>query len=69
MEAAIGLVIACAVVGIGATVAWFWLTDPARDRPGRSARHQEIDEQIAWICFLIGVAALGLCLFLALGEP
>jgi hypothetical protein len=69
MQTTIGLVIACAVIGILAIGAWFWLTEPTGGRVSYSEEHpgREIFFGSAtWLCFLIGVCAMGLCLLLPL---
>jgi hypothetical protein len=65
IEATIGLIIACAGVGSVAIAVWFWLTDPERRLPLDDPRREALYDTAAWWCFVIGLCAVGLGLFLA----
>jgi hypothetical protein len=66
MKTTIGLIIACAGVGVVAIIMWFWLTDPERSLSARDPRREAFYDRVAWVCLLMGVGAVGLGLFLAL---
>jgi hypothetical protein len=66
MEATIGLIIACAGVGVVAIAVWFWLTDPEKRLSRDDPRREALYDTAAWWCFVMGLCAIGLGLFLAL---
>ena len=65
METTIGLIIACAGVGVVAMTAWFCLTDPEERLP-TDPTYQAFCDRAAWVCLLMGLGAVGLGLFLTL---
>jgi hypothetical protein len=66
MKTIIGLIIACAGVGVLAITMWFWLTDPERSLSARDPQREAFYDRAAWVCLLIGLGAVGLGLLLAL---
>jgi hypothetical protein len=66
MQTTIGLIIACAGVGVVAIPVWFWLTDPEKRLSQEDPDREALYDRAAWVCFVIGVCAVGLGLFLAL---
>jgi uncharacterized membrane protein YidH (DUF202 family) len=66
MQTTIGLIIACAGVGVVAIAVWFWLTDPERHAAREDPEREALYDRAAWVCFVMGLCAVGLGLFLAL---
>jgi hypothetical protein len=66
MGTTIGLIIACAGVGVVAITAWFLLTDPERRLSREDPEREALYDRAAWVCFVMGLCAVGLGLFLAL---
>jgi hypothetical protein len=66
MQTTIGLIIACAGVGVVAIPAWFWLTDPEERLSREDPEREALYDRAALVCLVIGLCAVGLGLFLAL---
>ena len=65
MDIAVGMIIACAVVGMLSIGAWFYLADSFIN--SQDPAREILYDRAAVVCFLTAMGTLAICVVLALG--